>query len=83
MSQFKPADMLRAGGRQARRYLPGLLKNGLLLGLTFAPAGIAAGVLRYVTWRPLRWLLIWGLEPLLQRAVRQATSRYRHGPEKP
>lgn len=32
MSQFKPADMLRAGGRQARRYLPGLLKNGLLWG---------------------------------------------------
>lgn len=36
MSQFKPADMLRAGGRKARRHLPGLIKNGLLLGLTFA-----------------------------------------------
>ncbi|RDK96965.1 phage shock protein PspD [Enterobacillus tribolii] len=61
----------------AKSGLPRLLRQGLLLGLTLAPAGIAAGALRFITYRPLRWLIVWGLEPLLQRGFQRAAARYR------
>lgn len=53
-----------------------LFRHGVTLALTLAPAGIAAGALRYVAFRPLRWLIIWGLEPLLQRGFQRAAARY-------
>lgn len=61
----------------AKTRLPRLLRQGILLGLTLAPGGIAAGALRYVTWKPLRWAILWGLEPLLRRGFARAAARYR------
>ncbi|ARD38383.1 hypothetical protein F8538_08210 [Edwardsiella ictaluri] len=52
--------------RQARRAGP----------LCAAPAGIAAGVTRYVAWRPLRLILRWTLAPALRRGVRYVTTHH-------
>ncbi|WP_438333670.1 beta-glucosidase [Edwardsiella tarda] len=59
-----------------RRRARGALRLGGLLLLCAAPAGLAAGLARYIAWRPLRLILLWLLEPGLRRGVRYATERY-------
>ncbi|WP_370555164.1 hypothetical protein NMD85_09225 [Edwardsiella tarda] len=46
-----------------RRRVSGALRLGGLLLLCAAPAGLAAGLARYIAWRPLRLILLWLLEP--------------------
>ncbi|AOP43128.2 hypothetical protein A9797_08945 [Edwardsiella piscicida] len=65
--------------RQARCAGPrcaALLRHAVPLLLCAAPAGIAAGVTRYVAWRPSRVILRWTLAPALRRGVRYATARH-------
>lgn len=70
------SDILNSGVKNERILSSVVLKQGILAVLTLLPGGIAARVLRRIGWRPLRWLLLLALEPLLQRAVHYVTKRY-------
>lgn len=71
------SEILHGGVNLVKRYLPMILRQGILAILTLMPGGIATRVLHRISWRPLRWLLLLLLEPLLQRAVYYVTRRYR------
>ncbi|HFW4797403.1 TPA: phage shock protein PspD [Salmonella enterica subsp. diarizonae serovar 60-67:z35:-] len=66
--------------RAGQKVKPGFKIAGkliLLTALRYGPAGVAGWAVKSVTRRPLKMLLAFALEPLLNRAVAKIAKRYR------
>ncbi|CNI96511.1 phage shock protein PspD [Yersinia aldovae] len=53
-----------------------LLKIIFTVALTYGPAGAAGLIVRSVSSKPLRWLLLLLLEPMLKRAMRVTAGQF-------
>ncbi|HCB4955527.1 phage shock protein PspD [Salmonella enterica] len=66
--------------RAGQKVKPGLKIAGklvLLTALRYGPAGVAGWAVKSVARRPLKMLLAFALEPLLNRAAVKIAKRYR------
>lgn len=66
--------------RAGQKVTPGLKIAGklvLLTALRYGPAGVAGWAVKSVARRPLKMLLAFALEPLLNRAANKLAKRYR------
>ncbi|AHM74105.1 phage shock protein PspD [Yersinia hibernica] len=53
-----------------------LVKIVFNIALAYGPAGAAGFIVRNVSRKPLRWLLLMMLEPMLKRAMGAATGQF-------
>ncbi|WP_392435303.1 phage shock protein PspD [Yersinia sp. HM-2024] len=53
-----------------------LIKIIFSVALTYGPAGAAGFIVRNVSRKPLRWLLLMMLEPMLKRAIGAAARQF-------
>ncbi|EKN3469349.1 phage shock protein PspD [Yersinia enterocolitica] len=53
-----------------------LIKIIFSVALTYGPAGAAGFIVRNVSRKPLRWLLLMMLEPMLKRAMAVAAGQF-------
>lgn len=63
-----------------RNAAPTLKKAGkfvLISAMTYGPGGVAGWAVKSVAHRPLKLFLAWALEPLLRRALRGASARWK------
>ncbi|CNH56161.1 phage shock protein PspD [Yersinia pekkanenii] len=53
-----------------------LIKLIFTVALTYGPAGAAGLIVKSVSRKPLRWLLLMLLEPMLKRAMQAAAGQF-------